>query len=67
MNSLTVLDPQSPEARAIYHLGVVENTPANLRLWLTDPQEIKLGVKMPNYKFNEAQVTQLTDYFETLQ
>ena len=23
MNSLTVLDPQSPEARAIYHLAIV--------------------------------------------
>jgi cytochrome c oxidase subunit 2 len=46
--------------------GVVENTPANLRRWLTDPQKIKPGVKMPDYKFTDAQVRQLTDYFETL-
>ncbi len=53
-------------SRRILGAGVVENTAANLRRWLTDPQRIKPGVKMPDYKFNEAQVTQLTDYFETL-
>ena len=46
---------------------MVDNTPANLRRWLTDPQQVKPGVKMPDYKFNDAQVTQLADYFETLQ
>ena len=54
-------------SRRILGAGVVENTPANLRRWLTDPQQVKPGVKMPDYKFNKAQVTQLTDYFETLQ
>ncbi len=54
-------------SRKILGAGVVENTPANLRRWLTDPQQVKPGVKMPDYKFNQTQVTQLTDYFETLQ
>ena len=54
-------------SRRILGAGVVENTPANLRRWLTDPQLIKPGVKMPDYDFSEAQVTQLADYFETLQ
>ena len=54
-------------SRKILGAGVVENTPANLRRWLTDPQQIKPGVKMPDYKFNQTQVTQLTDYFETLE
>jgi len=54
-------------SRRILGAGVVDNTPANLRRWLTDPQLVKPGVKMPDYKFSEAQVTQLADYFETLQ
>ncbi len=53
-------------SRRILGAGVVENTPTNLRRWLIDPQQIKPGVKMPDYKFNDAQVTQLADYFETL-
>lgn len=53
-------------SRRILGGGVVENTPTNLRRWLTDPQKVKPGVKMPGYKFTEDQVTQLTDYLETL-
>ena len=54
-------------SRKILGAGVVDNTPANLRRWLTDPQQVKPGVKMPDYKFNDSQVTQLADYIETLQ
>ena len=46
--------------------GIVENTPQNLRRWLADPQKIKPGVRMPDFKFSEEQVTQLGDYLETL-
>lgn len=46
--------------------GIARNTPANLRRWLANPQEVKPGVKMPNFNFTESQVTQLTDYIETL-
>jgi cytochrome c oxidase subunit 2 len=46
--------------------GIADNTPANLRRWLTDPQQVKPGVKMPDYKFTESQVTQLSDYIQTL-
>ena len=46
--------------------GIVANTPENLRRWLRDPQQVKVGVKMPNFKFTEEQVTQLADYIETL-
>jgi cytochrome c oxidase subunit II len=46
--------------------GIVDNTPENLRRWLRDPQHVKVGVKMPNFKFTDEQVTQLTDYIETL-
>jgi cytochrome c oxidase subunit 2 len=46
--------------------GIVANTPTNLFRWLADPQQIKPGTKMPDYKFTNQQVTQLTDYIETL-
>ena len=46
--------------------GIADNTPENLRHWLADPQRVKPGVKMPDFKFTDEQVTQLVDYFETL-
>ena len=46
--------------------GIVNNTPANLRRWLADPQRVKPGAKMPNFKFTDKQLTQLVAYFETL-
>jgi cytochrome c oxidase subunit 2 len=46
--------------------GIADNTPVNLRRWLADPQRVKPGVKMPDFKFTDEQVTQLVDYFETL-
>jgi cytochrome c oxidase subunit 2 len=46
--------------------GIVANTPENLRRWLRDPQQVKVGVKMPNFKFTDEQVMQLADYIETL-
>jgi cytochrome c oxidase subunit II len=53
-------------SRRILGAGVAENNRSNLRSWLANPQQVKPGVKMPNYKFTEAQLTQLTDYIETL-
>ena len=46
--------------------GITENTPENLRIWLTNPQHVKPGVKMPDYKFTPEQLTQLVDYLSTL-
>jgi cytochrome c oxidase subunit 2 len=46
--------------------GIAANTPENLRRWLRDPQQVKVGAKMPNFKFTDEQVTQLADYIETL-
>ncbi len=47
--------------------GIADNTPENLHRWLTDPQKVKPGVMMPDFKFTDEQVTQLVAYFETLQ
>ena len=46
--------------------GIVENTPENLRRWLRDPQQVKVGIKMPNFKFTDQQFTEVADYIETL-
>ncbi len=46
--------------------GIVENTPDNLRRWLKDPQQVKPGAKMPDFKFSGEQIGQLVAYFETL-
>ena len=46
--------------------GIADNTRENLHRWLRDPQQVKVGVKMPDFKFTDEQVTQLTDYIETL-
>ncbi len=46
--------------------GIAANTQENLRRWLHDPQQVKVGVKMPDFKFTDEQVTQLADYIETL-
>lgn len=46
--------------------GILDNTPENLRRWLRDPQQVKIGAKMPNFKLTDEQVSLLADYMETL-
>lgn len=46
--------------------GIVPNTPENLRRWLTDPQQVKPGVLMPNFKLTDRQLDELMAYLETL-
>lgn len=46
--------------------GVAQNTPENLHRWLANPQDVKPGVLMPNFKFTDEQVNELVAYFETL-
>jgi cytochrome c oxidase subunit 2 len=47
--------------------GIVPNTPDNLRRWLTDPQSVKPGVLMPNFKLTPEQLDSLLAYFATLE
>ncbi len=46
--------------------GIRENTPENLHRWLANPQRVKPGVAMPDFKFSDAQVQRLAAYLETL-
>jgi cytochrome c oxidase subunit 2 len=45
---------------------IAPNTPENLRRWLRDPQQVKPGAKMPNFKLSDGQVEALVAYLETL-
>src|SRR6267143_1434762 len=47
--------------------GVIENSPANMRLWLKSPQHIKPGALMPDFNFTDQQLDQLAAYLSTLQ
>jgi len=46
---------------------LLENTPANVTRWLTDPQALKPGCHMPNMQLTTAQIEPLVAYLETLQ
>ncbi|QDU49151.1 cytochrome c oxidase subunit II [Gimesia panareensis] len=46
--------------------GVLENSTENLTRWLKDPQAVKPGCKMPNFKLSETNLKQLVAYLETL-
>jgi cytochrome c oxidase subunit 2 len=46
--------------------GVLQNSPQNLRRWLQDPQTIKPGCKMPNFKLSDEQVQQVAAYLESI-
>src|SRR5438445_1455677 len=46
--------------------GILENSPANLRLWLKNPPHIKPGVFMPDFNFTDQQLDELGGYFGTL-
>ena len=46
--------------------GILENTPANMRRWLKNPQHIKPGALMPNFNYTDQELDQLREYLETL-
>ena len=46
--------------------GVMENTDANLRTWLKNPDAVKPGSKMPNLNLSDEQITTLVAYLQSL-
>ena len=46
--------------------GATENTPANMRLWIKNPDAIKPGSLMPAMKLSDADLDAVTAYLETL-
>lgn len=53
-------------SRRMLGAGIMDNTPQNLHRWLADPQKVKPGVLMPDFKLTDEQVNELVAYFETL-
>jgi cytochrome c oxidase subunit 2 len=49
-------------SRRILAAGAIGNSPKNLARWLSDPESIKPGCKMPNFKLTNEQVTQLVAF-----
>jgi cytochrome c oxidase subunit 2 len=46
--------------------GILKMSPENITHWMRDPQAAKPGVKMPNFKFTEHQLMQLSAYLQSL-
>ncbi|HXT16132.1 MAG TPA: cytochrome c oxidase subunit II [Gemmatimonadaceae bacterium] len=46
--------------------GTLANTRENLVKWVSNPQNVKPGARMPAYQFTEPQLTALISYLETL-
>ena len=44
----------------------IPNTPSWLRRWITNPQAIKPGARMPDLGLTSSQVSQLVSYLDTL-
>jgi cytochrome c oxidase subunit 2 len=53
-------------SRATIAAGVAANTPANLRLWIQNPDAIKPGSLMPAMNLTDQQLNQVTEYMLTL-
>ena len=46
--------------------GIVENTPANMRRWVKNPQAIKPGALMPDFYLDDQQIEELAGYLSSL-
>jgi cytochrome c oxidase subunit 2 len=54
-------------SRATLGAGVIDNTPAMLKVWISNPQAIKPGVLMPAFpSLSDTDLNALVDYLESL-
>jgi cytochrome c oxidase subunit 2 len=54
-------------SRTTLGAGVIDNTPANMRAWINNPQRIKPGVLMPAFDaLSDSDMSALVDYLESL-
>jgi cytochrome c oxidase subunit 2 len=54
------------ESRLTLAAGMLRNTRENLSSWVTHPQAIKPGARMPDFPLAPAEKTALIDYLSTL-
>src|SRR6059058_4530927 len=65
-NSRVAPDLTHVASRRQLGAGILENTPANMRRWLKNPQHIKPGVLMPDFNLSDHELDELGQYLETL-
>lgn len=53
-------------ARQTIATGVLANDPANLKRFLANPQAVKPGVQMPNFRLSDSDLDALVAYLESL-
>ena len=53
-------------SRATIAAGLLPNTPANLSLWINNTQTIKPGAKMPELDMLASEISDVTNYLESL-
>jgi cytochrome c oxidase subunit 2 len=53
-------------SRSVIGAGAAANTPANLRAWVWDPQDIKPGCDMPAMKLSRGDTDLICNFLETL-
>ncbi|MDO8532517.1 MAG: cytochrome c oxidase subunit II [Dehalococcoidia bacterium] len=53
-------------ARGTTAAGTLENTPDNMARWLTDPEAVKPGSKMPNLHLSESDISALVAFLESM-
>lgn len=58
--------PLDAWGRRSFIAGSLHNDPANLALWLTDPQAVEPGTAMPDLDLTSAQVDDLVAYLFSL-
>ena len=46
--------------------GAAVNSHDNLRTWIRDPQQLKVGCLMPNMQMSDKEIDQIVAYLETL-
>lgn len=51
-------------SRATLGTGIIKNDPPNLKRWITDPNTIKPGVRMPGYQLSQQDLNDLVAYLE---
>jgi cytochrome c oxidase subunit 2 len=65
-NSRVAPDLTHVASRRQLGAGILENTPANMRTWLKNPQHVKPGALMPDFYFTDEDLDQLSEYLSTL-
>jgi cytochrome c oxidase subunit II len=66
-NGVTGPDLTHIGSRPSLAAGTLANTPANMALWIENPQRFKAGVNMPAVSLSDEEMAALTDYLDHLE